>query len=107
MRTAGRINERPNRHRRSRRRAEPSKIEVVQQPSTADAGEVDANSPTKDVLAPHAKFFIEREKSVVSIKFDPPVYVDPTNPFLINLRLKFHVIIITNEKPSDPANSSF
>lgn len=26
-----------------------------------------------DVIRPHAKFFIERDKSMVSIKFDPPV----------------------------------
>lgn len=28
-----------------------------------------------DALPPHAKFFIEREKSVVTLNFDPPVYV--------------------------------
>lgn len=31
--------------------------------------------PTAEVLKPHARFFIEREKSMVTIKFDPPPYV--------------------------------
>lgn len=56
---------------RSRRRAEPRIIEVVWPPSTGTADAGTAKAP--DVLSPHAKFFIEREKSVVSIKFDPPV----------------------------------
>lgn len=30
------------------------------------------SAPTQEVLKPHARFFIEREKSMVSIKFDPP-----------------------------------
>jgi hypothetical protein len=30
---------------------------------------------TAEVLKPHARFFIEREKSMVTIKFDPPPYV--------------------------------
>lgn len=64
MRRAGRIGA-PSSHRRSRRKAEPSRIEVAW-PSTDVA-------KAKDILAPHAKFFIERERSVVSIKFDPPV----------------------------------
>ena len=61
-------------HRRSRRRAEPSRIEVVIPPGVV--GEKSVDGETKDVLAPHAKFFIERERSVVSVKFDPPVYGD-------------------------------
>jgi hypothetical protein len=28
-----------------------------------------------NIMKPHARFFIEREKSMVSINFDPPVYV--------------------------------
>ncbi|KAJ5373660.1 hypothetical protein N7517_005666 [Penicillium concentricum] len=31
--------------------------------------------PVAEVLKPHARFFIEREKSMVTIKFDPPPYV--------------------------------
>lgn len=55
-------------YRRSSRRAEPSKIEIV---GAADiSGEGREN---KEVLAPHARFFIERTRSVVSVKFDPPV----------------------------------
>ena len=49
-------------HRRHRRRAHPSRIEIV-----------DAGGEGKEVLQPHARFFIEKERSVVSIKFDPPV----------------------------------
>lgn len=30
---------------------------------------------TPEVLKPHARFFIERQKSMVTIKFDPPPYV--------------------------------
>ena len=51
-------------HRRSRRRAKPSRVEVVMHNSETEA---------KDILPPHARFFIQREKSVVSVKFDPPV----------------------------------
>lgn len=49
-------------HRRHRRRAIPSKIEVASADGKGD-----------EVLQPHARFFIERERSVVSVKFDPPV----------------------------------
>ena len=55
----------PPSYRRSRRRAAPSGIEIAE-PSA------DENETTK-LLMPHAVFFIEREKSQVSIKFDPPV----------------------------------
>lgn len=49
-------------HRRHRRRAVPSRIEVA-----------DVNGKGDEVLQPHARFFIERERSVVTVKFDPPV----------------------------------
>ena len=52
----------PPSHRRSRRRAHPSRVEIVGPP--ADENEV---------LMPHATFFIKREKSMISIRFDPPV----------------------------------
>ncbi|KGO67949.1 hypothetical protein PITC_029180 [Penicillium italicum] len=35
--------------------------------------------PTAEVLKPHARFFIEREKSMVTIKFDPP----PSGRFIL------------------------
>lgn len=57
--------------RRRRRRATPSKIEWA-----VDGVNEDAETEMRkkvEVLAPHARFFIEREKSMVSIKFDPPV----------------------------------
>lgn len=51
-------------HRRSRRRAKPSRIEIVIPNSSAER---------KQILPPHARFFIQRDSSVVSVKFDPPV----------------------------------
>ncbi|CAF9917432.1 MAG: hypothetical protein ALECFALPRED_011149, partial [Alectoria fallacina] len=54
-------------YRRSSRRAEPSKIEIV------GAADVSGEGREKEVLAPHARFFIERTRSVVSVGFDPPV----------------------------------
>ena len=55
-------------YRRSSRRTEPSKIEIV---GPADAG--GDKRPSKEVLAPHARFFIEKTRSVVSVRFDPAV----------------------------------
>lgn len=54
-----------------RRRIAPSLIEPVG-PSSRDNYYSDGSS---EVMKPHAQFFIEREKSMVSIKFDPPPYV--------------------------------
>ena len=51
--------------RRGRRREEPSRIEVMARETGQDRKE--------GPLAPHARFFIEREKSVVSVSFEPPV----------------------------------
>ncbi|KAL9102947.1 MAG: hypothetical protein Q9163_001973 [Psora crenata] len=48
-----------------RRREEPSRIEVAAHEMQHDGKE--------GMLAPHARFFIEREKSVVSVSFEPPV----------------------------------
>ena len=56
-----------HRHRR-RRRGKPSRIEAVLPP-----GSNNADKEAQKVLPFHARFFIQREKSVVSIKFDPPV----------------------------------
>jgi hypothetical protein len=50
-----------------RRRRAPSRIEVV----NADA--LHGNSKAPAVLAPHARFFIRRHKSCVTVRFDPPV----------------------------------
>lgn len=55
----------PSHHRRSRRRAAPSRVEIAEPPA-------DENESAK-LLMPHATFFIDREKSMISIKFDPPV----------------------------------
>ena len=56
-----------HRHRR-RRRGKPSRIEAVLPP-----GSKNADKEAQRVLPFHARFFIQREKSVVSVKFDPPV----------------------------------
>lgn len=58
-------------NRRSRRRAAPSRIEIVE-PSAAN-GEDEGESSSAGIMTPHARFFIEKEKSMISIKFDPPV----------------------------------
>lgn len=50
----------------NRRRATPSRI-VYAAPEDDEIA----------ALVPHANFFIERKESMVSIKFDPPVYVSP------------------------------
>lgn len=64
MARAGRMGA-PSSIRRSRRKAEPSRIEVLRPRNDA--------IKDKDILAPHAQFFIENDRSIVSIKFDPPV----------------------------------
>ena len=56
-----------HRHRR-RRRGKPSRIEAVLPPGLSNT-----DTHSLRVLPFHAKFFIQREKSVVSVKFDPPV----------------------------------
>ena len=55
----------PPSHRRSRRRAAPSRVEIAEPPAAED--------DSAELLMPHATFFIERERSMISIKFDPPV----------------------------------
>lgn len=59
-------------YRRSRQwqrlqRGQPSRIEVV------NPGVLDGSSEPQDVLAPHARFFIRRHRSCVTLRFDPPV----------------------------------
>jgi hypothetical protein len=56
------------------RRRPASLVNPIPPPSSAPAGSTGASSNV-EVLKPHARFFIEREKSMVSIKFDPPPYV--------------------------------
>ena len=51
--------------RRGRRRDSPSRLEVA----LGGDGKVGG----RDILAPHARFFIDREKSTVTVSFDPPV----------------------------------
>ncbi|PGH28965.1 hypothetical protein GX50_08294 [[Emmonsia] crescens] len=60
---------------RGRRRLVPSLIEpsstLRSRDAVTDGSEPTASDP--EVMKPHARFFIEKEKSMVSIKFDPPV----------------------------------
>lgn len=56
------------------RRRPASLVNPIPPPSSAPPGSSGASSNV-EVLKPHARFFIEREKSMVSIKFDPPPYV--------------------------------
>lgn len=72
------------------RRELPSRIEIAEDGEGSETGDGDAGSPftvsgaservereqvrrEKGVLAPHARFFIEKERSCVTINFDPPV----------------------------------
>jgi hypothetical protein len=58
--------------RRSRRRADPSRIEIAESQSDENQDELQENTKA-GILTPHARFFIEMAKSQVSIKFEPPV----------------------------------
>ncbi|CAO1604015.1 MAG: hypothetical protein LQ349_000340 [Xanthoria aureola] len=60
----------PSSSRRHGRRATPRKIELRPPSAAEEGGQEKANA---DVLLPHAVIFIEKVKSMVSIKFDPPV----------------------------------
>lgn len=62
-----------------RRRMVPSLIEPTGPPASGDSVGSSPSQATPEVMKPHARFFIEREKSMVSIKFDPPAYVYPSN----------------------------
>jgi hypothetical protein len=45
-------------------------------PANGDSGvTVDESLSASDVVAPHARFYIPRNRSSVAVKFDPPVYV--------------------------------
>ncbi|KAL8879865.1 MAG: hypothetical protein Q9198_002605 [Flavoplaca austrocitrina] len=60
----------PSSGRRHGRRAIPRRIELRQPSATEEGGQEKQNA---NVLLPHAVIFIEKIKSMVSIKFDPPV----------------------------------
>ena len=65
------IGRRPDSPRRNKRRLTPSRIEVTVPCKDSTNEQKSKNVP--EILAPHAMFFIRREKSTISIKFDPPV----------------------------------
>ena len=74
-----------NNRRRTRRRSLPSCIEIV--PShdrPTDPSEISNNNDDPPILAPHARFFIERESSTVTVRFQPEVYV--LSPFPLSIR---------------------
>ena len=58
--------------RRNRRRATPSRIEPLTHLNGSHSQDGDTPA-TSGLMAPHARFFIQRERSMVSIRFDPPV----------------------------------
>ncbi|KAJ5584028.1 uncharacterized protein N7459_003828 [Penicillium hispanicum] len=57
-----------------RRRQPPSLVDPIPAASAAGPSGETTPMPHAEVMKPHARFFIEREKSMVSIKFDPPPY---------------------------------
>ena len=64
----------PQSQRRSRRRANPSMIEIAAPSIDGNQNNQDEKpSGSAEVLAPHARFFIDQHKSMISIKFDPLV----------------------------------
>lgn len=59
-----------------RRRPVPSLIQPAGSTQTSSSqNNTEATNSSPQLLKPHARFFIERSKSMVSIKFDPPPYV--------------------------------
>lgn len=56
-----------------RRRRIPNRAELAASSAPPESRPLGPSSPP--VLKPHARFSIERAKSMVSIKFDPPAYV--------------------------------
>lgn len=61
------------RQRRNGRRAIPSRIGIVAPNAADELRNAGNGTPPIDVLAPHAKFFIEKDKNTISIKFEPMV----------------------------------
>ena len=67
---------------RGMRRSEPNLIEsslASESSGDHESGEASSDVATRPakpkLLTPHAKFFLEKGKDVVSVKFDPPMYV--------------------------------
>ncbi|KAJ6127547.1 hypothetical protein N7523_003159, partial [Penicillium sp. IBT 18751x] len=65
----------------SRRRQPPSLVDPLPPQHYTTSGSSGTGNETAgaEVMKPHARFFIEREKSMVSIKFDPP----PSGRFIL------------------------
>jgi hypothetical protein len=59
----------------------PSLIEPARSSAGATVGVSGDMNGISNIMKPHARFFIEREKSMVSINFDPPVYVQFLSTF--------------------------
>lgn len=62
----------PSGIRRHRQRATPSRIELSTYTNRSHTQDGDPPA-TSEIMAPHARFFIQKERSMVSMKFDPPV----------------------------------
>lgn len=60
---------------RLQQRRHPASLVNPIPPASSVPAASGGTSSNGEVLKPHARFFIEREKSMVSIKFDPPPYV--------------------------------
>ncbi|KAL9018485.1 MAG: hypothetical protein Q9185_004177 [Variospora sp. 1 TL-2023] len=58
--------------RRQGRRLAPRRIEI-EDPIASRDGDLSEGKDNSDVLVPHATIFIEKRKSMVNVKFDPPV----------------------------------
>ncbi|EEP79538.1 predicted protein [Uncinocarpus reesii 1704] len=50
-----------------------STVGLPAEPYTNEPEETSQNPAPEEILSPHARFFIRKDKSAVSIKFDPPV----------------------------------
>ncbi|KAJ5953481.1 hypothetical protein N7454_000377 [Penicillium verhagenii] len=61
-----------------RRRHAPSLVDPIRRPPISSPV---MPGTSEEVLKPYARFFIRRENSVVSIKFDPPPCVVESSPF--------------------------
>jgi hypothetical protein len=56
------------------RRYVPNLVQPISSTSQDNSGFTIGSSQSPEVLKPHARFSIEREKTMVNIKFDPPPY---------------------------------
>lgn len=58
-------------------------------PSLSHSNPSAPNPSTAEVLKPHARFLLEHQNSMVTIKFDPPPYVPGPSVFCVSLLTTF------------------